>query len=203
MLFENQKFKLQKQESYFKEHIGVDDPTLSDYEFLSSSPMWEKEFRHNKAEMEYISSYIEAAKIIVNVNKIQNPQIKFIVKSYSIGLPAIFLCRQAIELSIKYAIIRKKGQYKPIHNLDNLWKIFEELVDKDKITLDEKNLLNDMKGFVDLINIFDNENGTKLRYPEGKDGTLNQKKLIFVNLQQITETTELFVKQMELIKEVF
>lgn len=59
-----------------------------------------------------------------------------------------------------------------------------------------------MKSFIDFICEFDNENGTKLRYFEDKSGKLFQDKLVFVNLQKITETTELFIKQMSLLAEI-
>ncbi len=56
-----------------------------------------------------------------------------------------------------------------------------------------------MRMFIDLISEFDNDNATKLRYSEDKSGKLSQSEAIFVNLEKITETTELFIKQMESI----
>ena len=63
-------------------------------------------------------------------------------------------------------------------------------------------LLENMEKFIVLISEFDNETGTKLRYSEGRDGKASQDRLVFVNLQQITETTELFIKQLMLLSEI-
>lgn len=200
MLFTESVFKIKEQDAYFTDKMnGLSDPKLKDYQFLSFSPAFKKEYLPDKEEKEYIKSYIEAAKIIAEKSKIDNPAIRFVIKEYSLGLPCIFLCRHAIELSIKRCISKMNTENKHIHSLKELWEYYEKIARKKYDFTTEQELLADMKSFIILINDFDNNNGTKLRYSKGKDGKDSQDKLIFVNLKQITETTDLFVEQMELL----
>ena len=199
MLFSKSIFKIENQECYFKYQMnGFDDPDLKTFQFLSYSPMLKQKFVRDTAEKEYINSYIVAAKIIAENSKLENPAIKFVIKDYSLALPCIFLCRQAIELSIKRSLTKRKHPYEYIHTLKDLWAEFEESVENESKTDDDIRLLNAMRLFVSLISEFDNKNGTRLRYSEDKGGKMSQEKLIFVDLQQITMTTELFVKQLKL-----
>lgn len=185
---------------YFKCQMnGLNDPTLQEFQFLSYSPLLKEEYRHEKAEKEYIDSYMEAAKIIAQNSRIHNPAVKFVIKSYSLALPCIFLCRQALELSVKRAIAQLGQKYDAIHSLQDLWKKFDSSFCKEILSSEDKKTLSYMGSFIDLINTFDNRNATKLRYPEGKSGDLSQNKPTFVNLKKITETSELFIKQMELL----
>lgn len=192
-----------KKELYFKYQMnGLNDPDLEKFQFLSYSPTIKEEFAHNKAEEEYIDSYIEAAKIIAKNSKVANPIIQFTIKEYSLALPCIFLCRQALELSIKRSISKKKLPYAAIHNLQDLWKKLRDAIGNELCSSEDSELLDNMEMFIVLMGEFDNEKGTKLRYSEGKDGKASQDKLVFVNLQQITETTELFVKQLMLFSKI-
>ena len=201
MTFEKYIFKMEDSDMYFKYQMnGLNDPTLQEFQFLSYSPLLKEEYRHEKAEKEYIDSYMEAAKIIAQNGRIHNSAIKFVIMSYSLALPCIFLCRQALELSMKRAISRLGQKYNAIHSLPELWNKFDNSFCKETLSSKGKETLLQMREFIDIINnTFDNRNATKLRYSEGKDGDLSQNKLIFVDLKKITETTELFIKQMELL----
>ena len=203
ILFTKPIFKMEEKESYFKYQMnGFNDPDLEKFQFLSYSPMIKKEFARSIAEEEYIDSYIEAAKIIAESSMIQNPAIKFTIKEYSLALPCIFLCRQALELSIKRSISKKKLPYAAIHSLQDLWKKLQDTIRNELSSSEDIELLDNMERFIVLMGEFDNEKGTKLRYSEGKDGKASQDKLVFVNLQQITETTELFIKQLMFFSEI-
>ena len=181
MTLEKYIFKMEDSDVYFKCQMnGLNDPTLQEFQFLSYSPLLKEEYRHEKAEKEYIDSYMEAAKIIAQNSRIHNPAVKFVIKSYSLALPCIFLCRQALELSVKRAIAQLGQKYDAIHSLQDLWKKFDSSFCKEILSSEDKN-------------------ATKLRYPEGKSGDLSQNKPTFVNLKKITETSELFIKQMELL----
>lgn len=78
--------------------------------------MIKKEFVRSKSEEEYIDLYIEAEKIIAENSRVQNTVIKFTIKDYSLAFPCIFLCCQALELSIKRSIRKKKLPYAAIHS---------------------------------------------------------------------------------------
>lgn len=203
MKFKKHIFKMGNLDRYFKYQMdGFDDPTLQDFQFLSYSPLLKEEYRHEKAEKEYIDSYMEAAKIIAQNSRIHDSAIKFEIKSYSLALPCIFLCRQALELSMKRAIARLGKKYNAIHDLTELWNELNSSFYKEALSLKGRETLLQMKSFIDLISTFDNRNATKLRYSEGKNGELSQNKPTFVNLGKIVETTELFIKQMELLTKI-
>lgn len=202
MIFKEHIFKVENIDTYFKYQMnGLNDPTLPNFQFLSYSPSLKKEYQRKDAEKEYIDSYVEAAKIIAQNSRTHNPAIKFVIESYSLALPCIFLCRQALELSMKRAIFQLKHSYNAIHNLQELWNKFDCSLCKESLSSIDEKLLSYMKSFIEMISTLDNNNATKLRYSEDKDGKLSQNKLIFVNLKKIVETTELFVKQMELLIE--
>ena len=203
MTLEKYFFRMEDSDVYFKYQMnGLNDPTLQEYRFLSYSPLLKEEYRHEKAEKEYIDSYMEAAKIIAQNSQIHNSAIKFVIKSYSLALPCIFLCRQALELSMKRAITQLGQKYDAIHSLQEPWKKFDSSFCKETLSSESKKTLPHMGSFIDLISTFDNRNATKLRYSEDKNGDLSQNRLIFVNLEKITETTELFIKQMKLLTEI-
>ena len=202
-MFKEHVFKMDIPNMYFKSQMnGFDDLTLQNFQFLSYSPSLKVEYRHEKAEMEYIDSYVEAAKIIAQNSRTHDFIVKSVIKSYSLALPCIFLCRQALELSMKRAITKLNQSYKAIHSLQAIWEKFEGSLCKEVFSSDDERLLLNMKSFIDIISMFDNENATKLRYSEDKNGNLSQNGLLFLNLEKLTETTELFIKQLELLMEI-
>ena len=200
MIYEKYIFHVEDSNTYFKRQMnGLRDPSLQDFQFLSYSPLLKKECQHEKAKKEYVNSYMAAAKILAQESRGYNSDGLFIIKSYSLALPCIFLCRQALELSIKGAITQLDGKYNAIHSLLALWDKFIDCFCEKATSSKDERLLSDMRMFIGLISEFDNDNATKLRYSEDKSGKLSQSEAIFVNLEKITETTELFIKQMESI----
>ena len=196
MIFESKIFELKEKNNYIKSTMnGLDEPTLEDFQFLSSSPALIDDCRREGAKEEYILSYVEAAKVIVSYKK--NLPIKVFIGKYSLAIPCIYLCRHALELCIKDGIDKMQGEYDYNHNLHKLWEIFKEMINRQYIDSLEEEIIESMGSFVDFISELD-DSGTKLRYPENKE-QLSQEKLIFVNLREIVETTERFIKQMRLL----
>lgn len=193
-------FKPVVEEDYIKYKMnGLSDPDGEYYQVLSYSLLIKNEIACSMAEEEYINSYIKAANIIAKNNDDSSSAVKIIVGNCSLALPCIYLCRQALELSIKRSISKKNQSYEPIHNIKELWENYKKIIINELATSEEKELLENMEKFIDIICKFDNKNGTKLRYPVKKDGTLSQDEFFFVNLKHLTETTELFIHKLRLL----
>lgn len=197
MLFQNKFFNILEQDKYYKYQFkdGFKDKTISDFQFLSYSPMLKVEVKKEKSENEFILSYLKAAEIIANQCKINNPAIKMVLFDYSLALPAIFCCRQSIELTLKKTLYDFSVNYKYYHNITELWSLLKNEL-KVECENNDNDILNNMEKFIKIICYFDNDNSTALRYPDAKEGVQEQEKLLLVNTVQIVSTTRSFVNQL-------
>ena len=66
----------------------------------------------------------------------------------------------------------------------------QDINDKDKA------IISDMDSFIKIICFFDNDNSTKLRYPDAEEGVQEQERLSLVNINQIVITSRDFVKHL-------
>ncbi len=182
---------------YKKQVNGLNDPCLKEYNPLLFSACYKEEYRKNEMTKEYIRSFIEAAKSLVkatNVQQSNGPEIRKIFYGYSLTLPALYLCRHSVEMSIKYSLELLNVEYKRIHKLKKLWdKLIETLPDRMRRGK-EKSIISNMGLFVDKINDLD-ENGQRLRYAIQISGDLSQNDFLWVNLQNVVDCTEKFINQ--------
>ena len=185
-------------EAYIKKQMnGLKDPTLIDFQMLSTAPIMQDKYKEEHITKEYILSYIEGAKILAQKCIAgKNPPVKFIILHYSLSIPCLFLCRQAIELKIKECLDKRKTDYRAIHDLNSLWIAFEDSLVNEQMT-EEDGIISEMKRFINLLSELDNENATKLRYPKRKDGKISQERVTFVCLYKIVDTAVLFIKQLD------
>lgn len=127
-------FRVLNQESYIKYQMnGLDDPSLRKYQLLATSPLLKKEYKNNKATSEYIDSYMNAARILVDFNTDHTDHYMINFGNWSVALPCIYLCRHALELSMKDVIDKKGLRYKPTHDLQKLWDSLYEAEKKSII----------------------------------------------------------------------
>ena len=182
---------------YKKQINGLGDPCLEEYTPLLLSACYKKEYRKNEMTKEYIQSFIEAAKSLAKATNGQQsnvPAIHKIFYSYSLTLPALYLCRHSVEMSIKYSLELLNVEYKRIHKLKELWdKLIEAIPDRMR-SEKEKSIISNMGLFVDKINDLD-ENGQRLRYAIQISGDLSQDDFLWVNLQNVVDSTEKFINQ--------
>lgn len=160
---------------YIKEHYNVNQDSM-EWVLLKTSAFWKKELRMNQAEIEIIDSYIKCMDIICNQIKNDFREGMHILRTYSLCIPYIFICRHLIELILKRSIERKKDEVKNGHIILNLWKECKEIYcDKNLDYYDE---------LIEAIDMLDN-NGEKYRYVKDKKGNEFENKPIFINVELI------------------
>ena len=199
MLFRKMIFEMKTPESYVKPHMnGFGDPTIRDYCPLSLTPAYKPKGRKEQAWEEYVFSYVDAAKVLAESRASnQSSPVLMVFHKHSSVIPCLFLCRQALELAIKAGIVKYGEAPKQEHKLKKRWQELLRVLDfENKADEPEKAIMKEMEAFVELIASLDNENSTKLRYPEDKSGKESQSEIAFVALKEIVNTTELFVKQL-------
>lgn len=203
MIFDNCEFKRSIANELYKTQMdGFNDSTLKEYNPILMSTLSKKELRDEKQNEEFIMSYLESAKLIMEETYSRQDNNVGIIKvfsSYSLVLPTIYLCRHCLELAIKRAISSLGKNAKFNHTLSGLWNALREYLKDKDILKEEKTLLNDMGSFIRSIESLD-DNGTRLRYPKQTDNSDSQKEFLWVNTRKIVEQTEAFVRQLEYLK---
>lgn len=197
-IFDSYKFSYTKQKLLYKRQMmdGPGDKTLCRFIPLSFSAIANQECKQEKAEDEFISSFLESAKILAKISQEKSspvPGIYFIYE-HSLALPVLYMTRHCMELSIKKAIRRGGHNPKQTHKLEGLWNSFISYLPKERNADDEK-ILKQMHEFVKHIDFLD-DNGEKLRYPKGKDDQFTQNTFYWVDCMVITEILGSFVSQL-------
>lgn len=182
---------------YKKQVNGFNDLCLKDYNPLLFSSFFKEEYRKDKMTKEYIQSFIEAAKSLskaVYEQQPNTPGISKIFYSYSLTLPALYLCRHSIEMIIKSLLESLRIEYKRIHKLKELWNKLIESIPEVLQSEKERTIISNMGLFIDKMNDLD-ENGQRLRYAIQTSGDISQKNFLWVNIQNVVNSTEKFIKQ--------
>lgn len=197
-IFKSHIFSGIKQESLYKRQMmnGFEDKTLHQFAPLALSAVAKQEYKYEMFESEFIDSFLEAAKTLAKVsrhNSVPMPRIS-VFYEYSLMIPVLYMVRHCMELSIKRAIRLVGGNPKRKHKLDGLWSSFLSKLPKERTSEDE-DVLRYMHDFVKYIDLLD-DNGEKLRYPEGNDKELTQDTFYWVDCVAVTETLDCFVKQL-------
>lgn len=157
---------------YIKEHYDVKTDSL-EWIPLKSSAYFNKEIRKNQAEMEMIDSYIESMEIMYIGIKNELREGMCILRTYSLCVPYLYICRHIIELIIKKSIEGKLQETKNGHSIKTLWGECKRL-NKDKN-------LNNYNQLIEAIDSLDN-NGEKFRYAKDKEGNEFDNKPLFLNV---------------------
>lgn len=188
-------------ELYKSQMNGFNDKTLKDYNPILMSGMFKEEVREKEQKEEFIMSYLESAKIIMEetYHKQDRLGVGKIFFSYSLVLPTIYLCRHCLELAIKRAIEMVGKEAKQNHSLLKLWSALRGYLNNNEILETEKATLNEMEKFIRSIDSLD-DNGMRLRYSKQKDNSDSQKEFLWANTRRIVEQTEMFVRQLQNIK---
>lgn len=201
MIFSEAMFtKVSVEEMYKPQMAGFGDKSLNDFNPVALSSVFVAEKKKDGAEEEFIKSYLEAARILMN-ETYRNQNIEGVSKvfySYSLVIPTLYLCRHCMELSIKHAIGHLGKESKPTHGLEGQWNAFRQYLPREKISGKECTVLKNMGEFVRSVDVLD-DNGTKLRYPVQVDRSLSQERFMWANTRVIVENTEKFIRQMELL----
>lgn len=202
MIFTSIVFKKISVEQMYRLQMNGFGESLKEFNPITLSSAFISDKRKEGAEKEYIDSYLEGAKVIMDEIYHKQGQvmagINKIFYNYSLVIPTIYLCRHCIELSIKHAISQQGKESKQTHGLEGQWNAFRQYLPQDRISGKDRSLLNNMGEFVRSMDSLDN-NGTSLRYPVQEDKSYSQEKFMWANTRAIVENTERFVKQLELL----
>ncbi len=195
-IFKDHVFEGVSEEQLYKSQMnGLNDPTLRHFQLLSTSSLMKAEFKQNQYELEYIQSYLNAAKELADIGEQRTARSHaYYFYQHSYALPILYLVRHCLELCIKRAIVRSGRTAKAKHNLVDLWKDFLAAHDKAQAQAD-KQVLEQMSEFVSQIDKLD-PTGTKLRYSTNKSGYSIDGPL-WVDSGQVVKQLDLFVQQLE------
>lgn len=195
MIFKAYKWENISDESqlYKKQVNGLNDPCLKDYNPLLFSAFCKKEYKKDEMTKEFIKSFIEAAKSLSKAVKEEQSTNK-IFYIYSLTLPALYLCRHSIEMVIKYSLDLLHKDYRKMHKLKALWNELFKAISSNLQNDKERSIINNMGLFVDYLNNLD-DNGQRLRYAIQSSGDMSQEDFLWVNLQNIVDSSERFIDQ--------
>lgn len=174
---------------------GFADPSLGHFQLLSVASLAKDQFKHEQYELEYIYSYLNAAKELASIGESKSSQPGMVVfYRHSYALPILYLTRHCMELSIKRAIGGMGRQPKTTHGLTGLWSSFLSCCQGKRSNSDEP-ILKAMGKYVSCIDRLD-PTGTKLRYSTSKDEySINRP--LWVDSKRTTQLLEQFVNQLE------
>lgn len=199
IIFKSDVFPEVKPETLYKPQMmdGLGDKTLGQYAPLTCGAFMKPECKRDMFEKEFISSFLESAKILAAVSRRDNALVPgiYLFHTYSLMLPVLYMTRHCMELSIKRAIRLMGGKPKQTHKLMGLWSSFLSRLSQERDVSDEK-ILKRMQDFVRVVDALD-DNGEKLRYPEGNDKQFTQDTFYWVNCVAVADTLEHFVNQLE------
>lgn len=161
------------------------DPRTMEVLPLSTSLFYTENCRDTASWAEYIDAYIESALILTELSyhKSTDYVAWFRALAYpSLSVPALHLCRHAIELTLKSVIILEGGSVERVHDLAKIWGIactrIENAIGKEKA-----------QGISEFVSFLDEADprGTRFRYAsDGKpDGELSISEPAWVNLKRV------------------
>ena len=162
-------------EDFLRNNIDLD--SSKGWELISTSTIMKNEFKYSGAKFEIVQSYLHAIDILSNSSYNQNIKI---VSMRTVWVPFLFLCRQAVELSIKNALELTNIQIKkPSHNIQELWTIF---IEKNKLYILEKEqcLIKRISVLVEVLDSLDND-GSHFRYSTSNNNELYREKPYLIN----------------------
>lgn len=159
---------------------SLDVDNLLNWEMVGLSAVVKKPFKNIISKFEIIQSYLKAAELLSqNINNTVKT-----LSFRSLGIPFLYLCRQTVELSIKFALeITNVKINKPSHNIKKLW---EEFIVKNKmyISNEEKMYIDRITFFIDILNSIDCD-GSHFRYAASNNEEIYREKPFFINSEKI------------------
>ena len=165
---------------YIRENFDGLTSEIHKWDLLKTSTILKPEYKEGNVEI--TCSYLNSVKCLYNDLIRQNhPSSKeTLIRTNSLIIPFLFVCRHTIELAIKTALDDKNIVYGNTHNLKDLFS-------KIKI---EKELSDDFKTFIIVLDLVDDK-GMWLRYDKDlKSKKEYIEKSFFINSSEIMEQTE-------------
>ena len=153
------------------------------WELISASTIMKKEFKYSSSKFEIVQSYLQAIDILSNSSYNQNLKI---VSLRSVWVPFLFLCRQAVELSLKNALeITNIEINTPTHNIQKLWSFFLEK-NRSYILDQEEGIIKRISVLVEVLDSLDND-GSHFRYSTSNNDELYREKPYLINPKRFSD----------------
>lgn len=198
-VFKNHVFPKYKPEDVTKPQMqGFGDPSLPDYSILDFSALLKDEYKGEAFDEEFIRSYVNAAKVLARASREDTVRVEgYAFLSYSYALPVLYLARHGMELALKRAIRKLRGEPGQVHSLD---KLYDSLTSRlpPGLVGDDRRATKNMRLFVKTMAKLD-PTGFSLRYPKDKNGNYTQDNMLWVHCGMVVDYLEKFVEQLELI----
>lgn len=162
---------------FIKDNINLEKGEAYEWYLLNTSSIYKEEFRKDSSKKELIESYLNAAKNIYEQMAISTHAYgaTYVFRSDTLSIPFLFLCRQTIELTLKYYLKKNNIEFKSNHDINNLYN-------KSKINNDN------FKQLIKAFKILD-KTGTMLRYSTDQEDNEYRTKPLFVKAEDILKTT--------------
>lgn len=162
---------------FIKDNIHLEKGEAYEWYLLNTSSLYKEEFRKDSGKKELIESYLNATKNIYHQMEISTHAFSatYIFRSNTLCIPFLFLCRQTIELTLKYYLEKNGIEFKSNHDINRLYN-------KSKINNDN------FKQLIKTFKILD-KTGTMLRYSTDQEDNEYRTKPLFVKAKDILKTT--------------
>ena len=162
---------------------SIDLNKTGGWELISASAIMKKEFKYGSSKFEIVQSYLHAIDILSNSSYNQNLKI---ISLRSVWVPFLFLCRQAVELSLKNALeITNIKINTPTHNIQKLWSLFLEK-NRAHILEQEEDIIKRISVLVEVLDSLDND-GSHFRYSTSNNDELYREKPYLINPKRFSD----------------
>ncbi|HBO65436.1 MAG TPA: hypothetical protein DD628_01975 [Clostridiales bacterium] len=171
-------------ESFVRDSLDMNSPDLFNWDMVFVSSILKKEYKSDGSEKEVINGYANAVNCIANEIKIQNHSDAgvLIVRSNSLVIPFIFLCRHTVELILKYLRKQLSLQNPNKHSLRYLWGDIEKAIIESKPS--EKEAVENISEYIYALEKLDPD-GSHARYPKSMKGEIYHEKPKFIRVMEI------------------
>ncbi len=173
---------------YLRDKVDFSDSNWDRWILLRFSSFFKEEVRLERAEIELVESYRLAFdkmyETIKNDQLLCNPRIEeensivrphvMVFRTYSLGIPFIFLARHLVELSIKRFLEANGSSVETGHKISDLWA-------KCKKNAPAFSAYDDV---IECLTIIDNDE-LHFRYVKDKNGKEYDNKPIFIDYTRI------------------
>lgn len=158
---------------YIKNNYEVENDSMT-WSLLKTSAFFKEEIRQEQSELEIIDSYINCMEEVCKQIISEFRDKMCIMKTYSLSIPYLFICRHIIELMLKKAIEDKLSVTKRGHNILILWNECKKIYGNKQLD-----------SYDELIKTIDTLdcNGEKFRYTKDMNGNEFENKPVFLNIE--------------------
>lgn len=171
------------EDDFVRDHIDLDKKS-DGWELVSVSSIIKKELQRSGAKFEIVQSYLHAIDVLAA--EPQNYSRFKIISMRTVWVPLLFLCRHAVELSLKNALeLTNVKVEKPTHNITSLWKKIVES-NRPHITKEDRPIIDRIAVLVKVLSKLDPD-GEHFRYSTSNKNELFRAKPYLINPKRFSD----------------